>query len=85
MEPSATPKEVFTDPVCLMNVFPGKSAYLYIYQKRTYYFCAQSCCDEFASNPARYLDAKPPKKKGIWGRYLERLNKVTGGKSMKCH
>ncbi len=26
----------------------------------------------------------PKKKKGWWGRYLERLAKISGGKALKC-
>lgn len=32
--------------------------------------------------PERRADGK---KKGIWARYLERLNKATGGRAIKCH
>ena len=34
--------------------------------------------------PEKYLKSGPTKRKGIWGRYLERLNKATGGKPPSC-
>jgi len=85
MEKSTTPKEVFIDPVCLMKVIPDKPAHPFTYKKHTYFFCAESCRKAFESNPDKYLGQEPPKRKGFFGRYLDRLNKVTGGKSMKCH
>ena len=36
------------------------------------------------ADPDKYLDRKEPKKKGFWGRYLDRLNKATGGKPPSC-
>jgi len=36
-------------------------------------------------NPDTYLGTEAPKKKGVWGRYLDRLNKATGGKPPCCH
>ena len=48
---------------------------------QAYYFCAEGCRETFVKHPKKYLE---PKKKGMWGRYLERLEKATGGKAMKC-
>jgi hypothetical protein len=50
-----------------------------------YYFCAEACREAFISDTDKYLEAEAPKKKGIWGRYLDRLNKSTGGKPQCCH
>jgi YHS domain-containing protein len=50
----------------------------------TYYFCAEGCRRAFMADPDKYLGKKPAKKKGIWGRYLKRLNKATGGKTPSC-
>jgi len=44
----------------------------------------ESCRKAFEANPDNYLEAKPKKRKGWWGRYLERLNKATGGTPPKC-
>ena len=75
----------FIDPVCLMTVDPAKSSHQYDYKAHKYHFCAESCLKAFESNPENFLSHKRPKKKGLWGRYLYRLNKATGGHSMKCH
>ena len=72
------------DPVCLMKVHPGRKLLTYLYNNKNYYFCAETCRKSFADNPKKYLTSIPPKRKGLWGRYLERLNKATGGKPPKC-
>jgi len=74
----------YIDPVCLMNVPENDNSSRYTYQFRTYYFCADSCREAFMADPRKYLDAKPAKREGWWARYLDRLNKATGGKPPKC-
>ncbi|MBW1697601.1 MAG: YHS domain-containing protein [Deltaproteobacteria bacterium] len=76
---------VFTDPVCGMKVSPDKGNLFYSYKGCRYYFCAEACRKAFESNPLKYLSQKPSKRKGIWGRYLDRLNKATAGQQIKCH
>jgi YHS domain-containing protein len=73
------------DPVCGMTVNQRLTDIVTTIQGQTYYFCAEGCREAFVSDPQKYLTPAPPKKKGIWGRYLERLEKATGGKSMDCH
>lgn len=76
------------DPVCGMELETVNMKLVADYNGRKYYFCAEDCMKEFNRHPDRCLDAKPTpgsKKKGLWGRYLERLNKATGGKPIKCH
>ncbi|MFZ0611896.1 MAG: YHS domain-containing protein [Desulfobacterales bacterium] len=72
------------DPVCGMKVDPQTSRIFSTYKKNDFYFCADACRKAFAENPAKYLDDKPEKPKGIWQRYLARLNKATGGKPPAC-
>ena len=84
MKKATTPTHTFIDPVCLMQVAPSGKNITFTHKMRTYYFCAESCCDTFRNNPDKYLESKPPKRNGLWGRYLERLNKVTGGKPPEC-
>jgi YHS domain-containing protein len=84
MEKSTSPKQIFIDPVCLMKVTPDKRDFTFTYKMRTYYFCAESCRKAFETNPDKYLETKASKPKGWWGRYLERLNKATGGKPPEC-
>ncbi len=74
--------EVFVDPVCGMNVPINMTDLVAAYQGCNYHFCAEGCRNAFEANPAKYLK---PKKKGFWARYLDRLNKATEGKPMKCH
>lgn len=81
----ATATNKLLDPVCGMNVPPGKAALVVHYQGCSYYFCAEACCEAFEKAPQKYLDSKSRKKKGWWGRYLDRLNRVTEGKALKCH
>ena len=70
------------DPVCGMAVNPKTTDIVATVNGQAYYFCAEGCRKAFIENPKKYLE---PKKKGVWGRYLKRLEKATGGQSMKCH
>ena len=72
------------DPVCGMKVDPQTSRIFSTYKKNTVYFCAEACRRAFAENPAKYLSEKSDKLKGFWKRYLDRLNKATGGKPPAC-
>lgn len=85
MKKTTTSSEIFIDPVCMMEVGSGEKNLMFTYQMRTYYFCADGCREAFKANPEKYLTQKAPKRKGLWGRYLARLNKVTGGKAQQCH
>lgn len=85
MQKQTQPTNEFIDPVCLMKVRAGKADIKFIYKKETFHFCAEGCKKEFESHPEKYLSPQTPKKKGMWGRYLERLEKATGGGPMKCH
>ena len=73
------------DPVCGMTVDQRKTELATTLRGQTYYFCAVGCREAFVADPNKYLQSAPKKKKGMWGRYLERLEKATGGKSMNCH
>jgi YHS domain-containing protein len=70
------------DPVCGMTVNPQMTDIAATIEGHAYYFCAEGCRKAFVKNPKKYLE---PKKKGLWGRYLQRLEKATGGQTMKCH
>ena len=70
------------DPVCGMAVDPAATEISTVQDGKTYYFCASACRDAFKADPSKYLK---PKRKGIWGRYMDRLQKATGGKAMTCH
>ena len=80
-----TSKNKAIDPICGMEVDPCNTSLTAEYENTTFYFCAEGCMKTFEKNPAKYKAGKPVRKKGIWRRYLDRLNKSTDGKAMKCH
>ena len=45
-----------TDPVCGMNVVPGKSAGTVEHGGKTYHFCSPVCVSRFQASPEKYLD-----------------------------
>jgi YHS domain-containing protein len=75
----------FVDPVCRMKVARGGTVPSFVFQSETYHFCADSCRDAFITDPQKYLKSRSNKRKSFWGRYLDRLNKATGGKPPCCH
>ncbi|UCF90066.1 MAG: YHS domain-containing protein [Desulfobacterales bacterium] len=85
MNSSASTTKAFIDPVCGMAVDPGKAAGVATIQGETYYFCAEACRKSFENDPQKYLEPQPARRKSLWCRYMERLQKATGGKPMKCH
>jgi Cu+-exporting ATPase len=85
MNLSAKNKKTVVDPVCGMAIVPGLKEIITCIDGQTYYFCAEGCRQSFEKNPHKYLNPKSAKKKGIWGRYLDRLEKTNGGRAMKCH
>ena len=84
MNLSLKKSKAVTVPVCGMYVIPTLNNITAEVDRETYYFCAESCRKSFVQNPQKFL-CKPAKKKGIWRRYLARLEKASGGKAMKCH
>jgi YHS domain-containing protein len=85
MQVSAKSAPAPIDPVCKMTVHPSTETIEFTYEGKTYYFCAESCRKAFQDCPKKYLNLQFEKKRGWWGRYMDRLQKVTGGKPMKCH
>ena len=85
MNLSARQNKKATDPVCGMTVVPNTTDITAEIDGETYFFCAEGCRKSFVENPQKYLCPEPAKKKGIWGRYLARLEKASGGNAMKCH
>ena len=75
----------FTDPVCGMPVDSAHSHYVFIYQKKAYYFCGDACLKSFRKDPVKFQKYAPVKPKNWWCRYTARLEKATGGKAFKCH
>ena len=53
---AAAPAEVL-DPVCGMTIAPEDAVGHVEHKGETYYFCNQSCLDQFAADPDRFLNA----------------------------
>ena len=86
MKNSVTSNKIsFIDPVCAMQVQHGNNNLMFTHKMRTYYFCAGACRRAFEADPDKYLNPTPRKHKGWWGRYLDRLEKATGGNAPQCH
>jgi Cu+-exporting ATPase len=51
----AQPEEV-VDPVCEMSISPTDSVGTVEYRGQTYYFCAESCLEQFRADPEKFLD-----------------------------
>jgi YHS domain-containing protein len=85
MKKTRSSPRTFIDPVCLMDIESGMENLTFTHRLRTYYFCTDTCRKAFKENPDKYLEPSPKKRKSWWGRYLERLNKATGGTPPKCH
>jgi P-type Cu+ transporter len=53
-------EEKVLDPVCGMQVVPGKAAGTLTYRGQAFYFCGQRCVARFRENPTQFLgDSKP--------------------------
>ena len=56
-EPQPQPDEVL-DPVCGMTISPDDAVGTAAHRGQTYYFCAESCLEQFKADPERFLDPK---------------------------
>ena len=76
------------DPVCGMTVDPENAKLFSTHRGCKYYFCASGCLKSFEDDPEKYLKPKPAKKKGWFGRYLDRMAKVNekefGSQGPRC-
>lgn len=75
-------KREFVDPVCGMTVSSVTAAETSCYNGIQIYFCAAGCKNDFDADPQKYTLTR---RKGFWRRYLDRLNKSTGGRPPACH
>jgi len=50
------------DPVCGMDVDPGRTQQKAEHQDKTYYFCGPGCRKAFEADPAKFFDPayRPP-------------------------
>lgn len=74
------------DPICGMDVSEEGAEHMFHFEHETIYFCSKSCKETYAQQAGL---AKPATKKGVIGRFLEKLSKGNaqsyGGKPPKCH
>lgn len=75
-----TETKTYVDPVCGMTVDPLAAAKT-CYNGIELYFCDEECRNKFEAAPQDYVTSH---RKGFWRRYLERLNKATGGRPPSC-
>jgi YHS domain-containing protein len=77
------------DPVCGMEVEPGRTKLVSVYKGHSYWFCAEACRSAFEADPEKYLKPKPAKKKGWFGNWLDRMAKSNkkefGCAGPSCH
>jgi Cu+-exporting ATPase len=61
METTPQPVEGVVDPVCGMTIDPSDAVGQFDYKGHTYYFCAESCLEQFRENPEQFLnpEARP--------------------------
>ncbi len=85
MKKTALSNNDFIDPVCSMKVAPGNRNHSVTYKLHTYYFCTDFCRETFAANPEKFLAASAGRRKNWWRRYLDRLDRATGGQKPCCH
>lgn len=69
------------DPVCGMALDSDKTPYKVTYDGAERFFCSAGCRSRFKRSPEDFV---VPRRKGLWRRYLDRLNKTTGGKPPSC-
>jgi YHS domain-containing protein len=72
------------DPVCGMNVEPGKTNLVSVHKGHSYWFCADACRRAFKADPDKYLKPEPSEKKGWFGRWLDRMAK-SNKEEFGCH
>ncbi|MFX1456414.1 MAG: heavy metal translocating P-type ATPase [Promethearchaeota archaeon] len=60
MHKGVAEEELVIDPVCGMEILPSYSIE-HEYNGKKYYFCAQSCVEDFKIDPEKYLTKKPIK------------------------
>lgn len=74
MEKTERPTIVFIDPVCGVEVVPGRTRLVANYRGHSYWFCDEDCRHAFHMDPLKYLRTKTCRK-GLLGRYLDRLKR----------
>ncbi len=74
-----------TDPVCGKKIDPDRTEHMAVSSAHSYYFCSQRCLERFHQDSERFTRAAHRGLKGIWSRYIDRVQKATDGKPPCCH
>ena len=72
------------DPVCGRTVDTRQAPFTAQSGDGRRYFCSDNCRRRFTAPDEHAAAPASQKKRGFWARYLERLNKTTGGKTPPC-
>ena len=67
MNAQPQPEEAL-DPVCGMTISPADAVGTVVHRGETYYFCAESCLEQFKEDPERYVQGA--------GKFTTRLGAV---------
>lgn len=73
------------DPVCGKRINPVKAGIAAVHEGHSFYFCSRQCWASFQDSPKQYTATLPSEPRGWWRRYLQRVEKATGGKPPCCH
>ena len=57
-EHGSTASAGMLDPVCGMTISPGDAVCHADYRGHTYYFCSQSCLEQFRADPGRFVESE---------------------------
>jgi YHS domain-containing protein len=75
------------DPICGLQIDPDAKSNLFVsIRGHTYHFYTEKCRNEFKKDPVKYMDISntTKKRKLLWSRYLDWVQKATNGKPPKC-
>ena len=63
-----SPGDTVTDPVCGMQVRPGKDTPSASYKGETYHFCSRKCHDRFEADPWHFASGRAKGRTGMDGK-----------------
>jgi YHS domain-containing protein len=73
------------DPVCGRPLDPKAKNLSTVFDRQAYYFCSRDCLERFNRDRERFVRGPRRGLKGVWSRYLDRVQKATEGKPPCCH
>jgi Cu+-exporting ATPase len=75
LQPAEVAEAEVLDPVCGMTIAPADAVGTADYHGQTYYFCSDSCVEQFRADPAKFVDpagqepARPPSAAALSAEY----------------